>query len=256
MLAAVSSDGRGSRTVVLAALVLACGCQRSGSPASQSGVGSTSALSESAAPADSDSAEGAANVVRAYYWDINERRYEHAYRLWASDGAASGKSLDTFRDGFENTASVGVELGTPGRIEGRCGLALRRDSGTDHRRRDGRRAAGLQRQLHAPTQRGRWSHRRAARMEDPLREGPARLLSRPSVGSTTSRMTPWGAISPASGQAWRPQRDSNLSATGTRESRNRTLHRPRAAPPLPLHRANSLSPNASLFFPFAARFWR
>jgi hypothetical protein len=121
MLAAVSSDGRGSRTVVLAALVLACGCQRSGSPASQSGVGSTSALSESAAPADSDSAEGAANVVRAYYWDINERRYEHAYRLWASDGAASGKSLDTFRDGFENTASVGVELGTPGRIEGAAG---------------------------------------------------------------------------------------------------------------------------------------
>jgi len=104
----------GFRNVALAAFVLACGCQRSGPPASQPSAGPTPAPSESAAPADSDSPEGAANVVRAYYRDINERRYEHAYRLWASDGAASGKSLDTFRDGFENTASVGVELGTPG----------------------------------------------------------------------------------------------------------------------------------------------
>ena len=121
MLGVASSAGRGSRTVVLAALVLACGCQRSGPPASQPGVGSTSAPSESAAPVESDSAEGAANVVRAYYRDINNRRYEYAYRLWASDGEASGKSLNTFRDGFGHTASVGVELGTPGRIEGAAG---------------------------------------------------------------------------------------------------------------------------------------
>jgi len=110
----VSTTRRGSRTVVLAALVLVCGCQRSGPPGSQPDVGPTPAPSESIAAPDSDSVEGAANVVRAYYRDINERRYEHAYRLWSSDGAASGKSLATFRDGFENTASVGVEIGTPG----------------------------------------------------------------------------------------------------------------------------------------------
>ena len=88
---------------------------------SQPGDGPTPATSESAAPADSDSAEGAANVVRMYYRAINERQYEHAYRLWASQGAASGKSLDTFRDGFASTASVDVELGAPGRIEGAAG---------------------------------------------------------------------------------------------------------------------------------------
>ena len=121
MMWVVSSAGRGSRTVALAALVLACGCQRSGPPATQPSVGAAPAPSESAAPADRDSAEGAANVVRAYYRDINERRYEHAYRLWASDGAASGKSLDAFRDGFRNTASVGVELGTPGPIGAAAG---------------------------------------------------------------------------------------------------------------------------------------
>jgi hypothetical protein len=115
------SAARAFRTIALVALVLACGCQRSGPPASQPGVGPAPAPSESAAPADSDSAEGAANVVRAYYRDINERRYEHAYRWWASDGAASGKSLATFRDGFENTASVGVELGTPGPIGAAAG---------------------------------------------------------------------------------------------------------------------------------------
>ena len=120
MLGVVSSTGR-SRTVILAALVLACGCQRSGPPASPQRVGSTSAPSESAAPVDSESAESAANVVLAYYRDINERRYDQAYRLWASDGAASGKRPDTFRDGFEHTASVSVELGTPGQIGAAAG---------------------------------------------------------------------------------------------------------------------------------------
>jgi len=121
MLGVVSSAGRESRTVLLTFLVLACGCQRSGPPASPPRVGATSAPSESAAPVDNESAESAANVVLAYYRDINERRYDQAYRLWAADGAASGKPLDTFRDGFEHTASVSVELGTPGRIEGAAG---------------------------------------------------------------------------------------------------------------------------------------
>jgi hypothetical protein len=68
-----------------------------------------------------DSTGGAANVVLAYYRAINERRYRDAYRLWESDGAASGKSVEAFRDGFGSTASVGVVLGAPGRIEGAAG---------------------------------------------------------------------------------------------------------------------------------------
>jgi hypothetical protein len=109
------------RTIALTVFVLACGCQRSAPPVSQPGVTPTPAPFESAAPADSDSAEGAANVVRMYYRAINERQYEQAFQLWASQGAASGKNLDTFRDGFGNTASVEVELGAPGRIEGAAG---------------------------------------------------------------------------------------------------------------------------------------
>lgn len=105
----------------LAVFVLFWGCQRSAPPVSQPGVEATLAPSESAAPADSDSAEGAASVVRAYYHAIEERRYEDAYRLWASLGAASGKSLDAFRDGFATTASVEVELEPPGPIEGAAG---------------------------------------------------------------------------------------------------------------------------------------
>jgi hypothetical protein len=68
-----------------------------------------------------DATDDAANVVRAYYRAINERRYGDAYRLWASGGTASGKSLEVFRDGFASTASVDVVLGTPGSIEGAAG---------------------------------------------------------------------------------------------------------------------------------------
>lgn len=106
--------------LALAVLALACGCQRSGPPARQSGAASTPAPIDSAARTQ-DSADDAGNVVRDYYRAIRERRYGEAYGLWASGGAASGKGLDEFRDGFAHTASVEVVLGTPGRIEGAAG---------------------------------------------------------------------------------------------------------------------------------------
>jgi hypothetical protein len=87
---------------------------------SQPGAAPTPAPTDSATPAQ-DSADDAANVVRAYYRAISDRRYGDAYRLWASDGAASGKSLEVFRAGFASTASVDVVLGPPGRIEGAAG---------------------------------------------------------------------------------------------------------------------------------------
>lgn len=67
------------------------------------------------------SASDAANVIRAYYRAINDRRYRDAYEWWESNGAASGKSLAAFRDGFGNTAAVEVAIGTPGPIEGAAG---------------------------------------------------------------------------------------------------------------------------------------
>jgi len=106
--------------MALALVVLACGCQRSGPAVPRPGSGQTPAATDTPPPRP-ESADGAASVVRAYYRAIDERRYSDAYRLWESDGAASGKSLEAFRDGFRGTASVAVVVGTPGRIDGAAG---------------------------------------------------------------------------------------------------------------------------------------
>ena len=111
---------RGSVVIVIATLILAARRQPSGPPVPQPAVGAKPVPIISAVRA-TDSTEDAANVVRTYYQSINERRYDDAYQLWASDGAASGKSLEAFRDGFAGTTSVDVVLGTPGRIEGAAG---------------------------------------------------------------------------------------------------------------------------------------
>ncbi|HKQ57849.1 MAG TPA: hypothetical protein VJY35_08260 [Candidatus Eisenbacteria bacterium] len=104
---------------LLVAVTFTSGCQRSGPPAPPPGAGATQAPADTATRApDTDEA---ASVVRAYYQAINERRYGDAYRLWASDGAASGKSLEAFQDGFGSTASVDVVLGTPGPIGAAAG---------------------------------------------------------------------------------------------------------------------------------------
>ena len=117
---ATSGVGRCPLVVALAVLVLACGCQRSRPPLPRPGAGATTAPTDTPTWAQ-DSSDEPANVVRAYYRAINERRYGDAYRLWESGGAASGKSLEVFRDGFARTASVNVVLGTPGPIDGAAG---------------------------------------------------------------------------------------------------------------------------------------
>ena len=117
---AISRVERYSLVFALAVLVLACGCQRSGTPVSQPGPAPTLTPVDSAMRAQNPT-DDAVNVVRVYYRAINEGRYGDAYQLWASDGAASGKSLEVFRNGFASTASVDVVLGTPGSIEGAAG---------------------------------------------------------------------------------------------------------------------------------------
>ncbi|HEV7763969.1 MAG TPA: hypothetical protein VGQ76_03105 [Thermoanaerobaculia bacterium] len=61
--------------------------------------------------------EPAIAIINAYYEAINTRDYERAYRYWS----ANPQSLDDFRNGFTDTASVEVTPGTPGRIEGAAG---------------------------------------------------------------------------------------------------------------------------------------
>lgn len=58
-------------------------------------------------------------VVRAYYGAINAADYAVAHALWAA--GASGQSLDQFARGFGDTASVVVDVASPGRIEGAAG---------------------------------------------------------------------------------------------------------------------------------------
>jgi len=87
-------------TCALVVLGLVCGCGRATPPTSKSGGVVTPAPAESTVRVDRDSGEGAADVVRSYYRAINARHFDEAYRLWSRDGAASGKSLAAFRDGF------------------------------------------------------------------------------------------------------------------------------------------------------------
>lgn len=73
------------------------------------------------APAGALDARGAAALVRGYYAAIGQGDYEKAYRLWSGEGAASGQSLEEFRQGFAATKSVEVETGSPTEAEGAAG---------------------------------------------------------------------------------------------------------------------------------------
>lgn len=64
---------------------------------------------------------GPADIIGRYYAAIAERDYERAYYVWADSGAASGQTMESFADGFDETARVDVEVGDPGRVEGAAG---------------------------------------------------------------------------------------------------------------------------------------
>lgn len=63
----------------------------------------------------------AANVIHQYYTAINSINYRKAYELWSDKGQASKQTFDQFQQGFADTASVTVEIGKPGDIEGAAG---------------------------------------------------------------------------------------------------------------------------------------
>lgn len=69
-----------------------------------------------AAPDDSEeTAEDAVAVVESYFALLNDGDYEEAYALWR-DGA-NDQTLEDFIAGYADTASVSVEVGTPGEID-------------------------------------------------------------------------------------------------------------------------------------------
>lgn len=81
-------------------------------------IGSAYAQSASA------TAEDAIQLIRNYYRWINQKKYQGAFNIWEKreDGfAANGQSFEKFAGGFSDTASVSVEIGAPGQIEGAAG---------------------------------------------------------------------------------------------------------------------------------------
>lgn len=65
--------------------------------------------------------EQAVQVIRDYYSAIARGDYKQAYSVWQRDGVASKQSFEQFEGGFANTASVAVEVGKPGKLEGAAG---------------------------------------------------------------------------------------------------------------------------------------
>ena len=69
-------------------------------------------------------AEDAVQLIRNYYRWINQKKYQGAFNIWEKreDGnAVNGQSFEKFESGFSDTASVSVEIGAPGEIEGAAG---------------------------------------------------------------------------------------------------------------------------------------
>lgn len=107
-------------------------------------AGSDVAPDKAVAASDEATPAAAEAVVRAYYAAIDARDFASAYAQWSDGGKASGQSFERFRDGYANTESVRVEVGTATDEEGAAGSryirvpmelhARQRDGGTRHYR--------------------------------------------------------------------------------------------------------------------------
>ena len=88
----------------------------------------TTCLNSSVIPAHAQSAPSTAGdavqLIRNYYRWINQKKYEGAFNIWEKrdDGyAVNGQNFEKFAGGFNDTASVSVEIGEPSEIEGAAG---------------------------------------------------------------------------------------------------------------------------------------
>lgn len=68
-----------------------------------------------------DSAQGAANVVRHYYADLDRGDFRAAYARWGNGGQDSHQNFADFKRGFAETATTSVEIGAPGNGGGAAG---------------------------------------------------------------------------------------------------------------------------------------
>lgn len=122
---------------VLSFLIVGCGRSTAGTVNEKAAVPSPPAVEAPAGPvktpepvptppkmtpAMSKVFTGAASIIREYYGAINARQYETAYHLWSQKGEASGQTLAEFQRGFDDTASVTVEIDNDhGMLEGAAG---------------------------------------------------------------------------------------------------------------------------------------
>ena len=63
----------------------------------------------------------AKRVIEDYYAAVNRGAYDSAFRMWADNGLASGKTLQRFTDGYADTSSVSINIGDPGPIDAGAG---------------------------------------------------------------------------------------------------------------------------------------
>jgi hypothetical protein len=68
-------------------------------------------------PAAEDSAQGAAQVLQAYYALIDIGKYDDAWALWGEDGAASRMTADAFATSFDSYTEYHANIGAPGAID-------------------------------------------------------------------------------------------------------------------------------------------
>ena len=70
---------------------------------------------------DPKAAQGAAQVVQLYGIHLHERKFDAAYALWGSDGAASGMTRAQFTAAFAKYAEINALVGGPGETDGAAG---------------------------------------------------------------------------------------------------------------------------------------
>jgi hypothetical protein len=64
--------------------------------------------------------QAAIQVLYAYYDAITRREFRRAYEYWGASGPPN-QSLETFTNGFRDTASAELKTGKPSRVEGAAG---------------------------------------------------------------------------------------------------------------------------------------
>jgi len=102
-------------------LILLAACGKKGTDASPPTDSDTISPPVGEPPSDEPDTAAAQAVVHEYYAAIAAGQYRRAYLLWGDSGRLSNQTFQQFRTGFRNTASVRVQVGEPGRIEGAAG---------------------------------------------------------------------------------------------------------------------------------------